>query len=190
MNNPLDLLNQLSPSDAHNILRQLAARDETLAAQIAAMILARLSDVDIDELAESLRDDLESLTPEDVWERSGNTRYGFVETGEAADALIRELLEPYMKELQQAQNTGLTLAAEQMCLGLLLGFYLFEYEVEQEFKDWASDAPLGFAHFVAHTWRAGLSYDYDVSAVLTFIDKELPRWASSLRPLIDGERTK
>ncbi len=188
MSGAIDLIGQISCEDAHIILRQLASRDEELAAEIVALIQTRLSDVDIDEIAASLCGDLESLTPEDVWERSGNKRHGYVETSEAADALIEELLKPYLDEMRQAQTAGLNMAAEQMCLGLLLGFYQFEHEVQQEFKDWAPDAPLEFAFSVARTWRANVAHDYDVSAMLSFVEQELPRWASALKPYVNGER--
>lgn len=188
MSNAIELINQISREDAHSILRQLAARDERLAAEIVALIQARLSDVDIDEIAASLCGDLEFLTPEDVWERSGAKRYGYVEPGEAADALIQEVLKPYLDQMQQAQTTGLNVAAEQMCLGLLLGFYQFEFEVKAEFKDWAPGAPREFAFSVVLAWRARLAHDHDVGAALAFVEQELPKWASSLQPYINGER--
>jgi len=40
MKNPYDIINNLSPEDAFAILRQLAAHDEKLAAEIANMALA------------------------------------------------------------------------------------------------------------------------------------------------------
>ena len=92
MSNPVDLINNLSPEEAHSILRQLAAEDEKLAAEIAALIMDRLSDIEAGEIADTLRYELECLTPEDVWERSGNTRYGYVETNEAAYGLVRVLM--------------------------------------------------------------------------------------------------
>jgi len=188
MGNPTELIDQISHEDAHRILRHLAASDEKLAAEIDALIHARLSDVDIDEIAASLCGDLEFLTPEDVWERSGAKRYGYVEPGEAADALIQEILQPYLDEMQQAKAAGLSMAVEQMCLGLLLGFYQFEFEVKGDFKEWAPDAPREFALSVALAWRAKLADDYDVSTALAFVEQELPKWASVLEPYLRGER--
>jgi len=186
MSNPFELINNLSPEDAHSILRQLAAGDEKLAAKIAALITARLSDVDIDGVAEELRFELERLTPEDVWERSGSTRDGYVETGEAAYGLIEELLEPYLDELRQCHMAQLDVEAEQMCLGLLWGFYQFEHEVKREFKDWAWDAPLSFAQQVIDFWREGVSPAVDVSEMVAFVEAEMPKWAWTLRPLLKG----
>jgi hypothetical protein len=187
MPNPHDLINNLSPGDAHAILRQLAARDEKLAAEIAALITADLSDVDIDGVAEELRSQLERLTPEDVWERSGYTRDRYVETSEAAYGLIEETLEPFLDELRQCQKAGLPKEAEMICLGLLLGFYQFEHEVKREFKDWAPDAPLEFACEVVLAWRKEVAPGEDISEMLALIQKEMPYWVSRLRPIVEGK---
>jgi oligoribonuclease (3'-5' exoribonuclease) len=187
MTDPHDLIHNLSPEDAHAILRQLAARDEKLAAEIAALITADLSDVDIDGVAEELRSQLEWLTPEDEWERSGDTRDGYVETNEAAYGLIKEIVEPFLNELRQCQKAGLFQEAEMMCLGLLLGFYQFEYEVEREFKNWAPDASLEFAREVVRTWRKSVTPGEDISEMLAFIQKEMPHWVSSLQPIVEGK---
>lgn len=96
-----DIINNLSSNDALAILQQLAARDEKLAGEIAALARARLSDVDMDEVARALRHKLESLEPEDVWERAGTTRSGYVHTSEAAFELLEELLEPHLDEVRR-----------------------------------------------------------------------------------------
>ncbi|MCL4871476.1 MAG: hypothetical protein KJ063_21150 [Anaerolineae bacterium] len=116
---------------------------------------AQLSGVDIDGIAGDLLDELGGLTPEDVWERYGNTRHGYAETDAAAYGLIEGLLEPYLDELRQCQKAGLTSEAEIICLGLLLGFYQFEHENKGEFKPWAAGAPVSFASDMIDMWRTG-----------------------------------
>lgn len=156
MNNSQKIIDSLSPDDALVILRRLAAQDEKLAAEIASLALAYLSDVGAEEITGALHDDLEELTPEEVWDRAGNTRNGYVETGEAAEQMIEEVLAPYLEEMRKYLKTGLASEAQQMCKGLLLGFYEFEYQSKTEFKDWAVDAPLAFAEEVLTVWREGV----------------------------------
>lgn len=172
--------------DALTILRQLAARDERLAGEIAALARAHLSDVDVDEVARGLRHKLESLEPEDVWERAGRTRHGYVDESEAAFELLEQLLEPQRDEVRRRQKAGLHLAAEQMCMGLMLAFYEFEYEGTTEFKDWAVDAPLEYAYDIARLWRTG-SPGQDESEIQAFIEAALPQWAGVLVPVVKGE---
>lgn len=180
MTNPHDIINNLSPEDASAILRQLAARDEKLAAEIAEIALAYLSDVEAEDITSSLLTDLEALTPEDVWDRAGNTRYGYVETGEAAAQIIEELLDPYLVEMGQCQEVGLAWEAQQLCQGLLLGFYLFEYKSKTAFKDWATDTPLPFAQDVLVTWQKGTESNKDRQEIREFIEAEMPNWAGNL----------
>ena len=187
IDDPQKIIDALSPEDALIILRQLARQDENLAAEIAALAVNRLSDVDIDGIADALRFELEGLTPEDVWERAGETRYGYVETNEAAYQIIEELLEPYLTELHQCQTAGLYLEAEQMCAGLLFGFYQFEFEVENKFKDWATDAPLEFAWSVLRRWQKNTPVTEDNSPLHNFIKEELPSWSWRLLPLLTKE---
>jgi hypothetical protein len=180
MENPHDIVNNLSPEDALAILRQLAARDEKMAAEIAALALARVPDVDAEEVAGALLDDLAGLTPEEVWDRAGNTRNGYVETGEAAEEMIQELLDPWLEEMRQFHRMGLDWEARQMCMGLLLGFYEFEYKSKTDFKNWAVDAPLFFASEVLSVWQEETIQTAERQEVQTFIEAETPRWARTL----------
>lgn len=180
MNDPHEIIDNLSPEDAFVILRRLAAQDEKLAAEIAAQALAYLSGVEAEEITGALRDELEMLTPEEVWDRSGRTRDGYVDTSEAAYQMIEEMLEPFLDEMRKYRKTGLAWEAQQMCMGLLLGFYEFEYESKTEFKDWATDAPFGFASEVLDAWREGDIGAEERQEVREFIEGEMPRWANLL----------
>lgn len=180
MNNPQKIIHNLSPNDALVILRQLAAQNEKLAAEIASLALAYLSDVNVEEITGALRDELEGLTPEEVWDRAGNTRYGYVETGEAAEQMIEEIVAPYLEEMRKYHKTGLVWKAQQMCKGLLLGFYEFEHQSKTQFKDWAVDSPLAFAEEVLTVWREGVMEAQEWQEVQAFIAEELPRWARTL----------
>jgi hypothetical protein len=181
-----EIIDNLSPEDALTILRQLAARDEKLAGEIAALARNHLSKVDMDKVARTLRHQLELLEPEDVWERAGMTRYGYVDDSEAAFELLQELLEPHLDEVRRRQKAGLYLEAEQICMGLMLAFYEFEYEWTSEFKDWVVDLSLEYACDIARLWRKG-SGGRDDSEMQAFIEAALAQWAPVLVPLVRGE---
>jgi len=180
MNEPQKIVNNLSPEDALVILQQLAAQDEKLAVQIASLALSYLSDVAAEEIAETLRYELESLTPEEVWDRAGNTRHGYVETGEAAEQMIDEVLKPYLEEMRKYHKTGLAWEAQQMCQGLMLGFYDFEYQSKTEFKDWAVDSLVYFALEVLTVWIEDEVEMQQRQEMQAFIDEELMGWARTL----------
>lgn len=174
------IIEQLTPADANAVLHALAFSNETLAAHIAELAMARFDEVDVEEVAAVLYDELEALEVEEVWERAGRKRHGYVETGDAAYQMIEEVLTPFLADLARYQKLGLRDEANQMCEGLLLGFYRFEHESASRFKDWASDAPLSFAKTVLAAWRAGSPTTGESQELKAFVTEELGRWGAHL----------
>ena len=180
MKDPREIIDHLSPTDALSVLRTLADSDEALARRIAEMATARLSGVDLEEVAAVLYDELDTLEVEEVWDRAGRTRHGYVEPGEAADQMIEEVLAPFLEELTKYQRLGMNTEANRMCMGLLLGLYRFKHESTSEFKDWVPDAPGIFAETVVDAWKAGSPSRADVKAVKAFVEDELEGWGARL----------
>ncbi len=179
------LIGQLSREQAQGILRALAA-DAALAARVEREVRAYLKQAapqdskDVADLAYVVRNELESLEVEEVWDTAGETRNGYVETGEAADRMVARVIEPYQKEIEHYNKIGMTAAATRLCLGVVWGLYLFETEVDTEFKDWATDVPLGWAANIVGHWRKGNQSARHQEAVRRFIAKHLPQWEDSL----------
>jgi hypothetical protein len=180
MKAPHEIIEHLSPNDALTILKTLARDDEHLAARIAEIATACLSGVDPEDIAAVLYDELDALEVEEVWDRAGPTRHGYVDPGEAADQMIEEVIEPYLEELRKYHALDMNTEANRMCMGLLLGLYRFEDESTSEFKNWAPDAPGEFAWAVVKAWRAGMPSRADVKAVKAFIEDELCGWGARL----------
>jgi len=180
MPDPHAIIDQLSPGEALAILKTLAASNQQLARRIAKMGMAYLSKVDAEEVAAALYDELDALEVEEVWDRSGKTRHGYVDTGEAADQMIEEVIEPYLERLKKHQKLGMSTEANKLCMGLLLGLYQFDRESQSEFKNWAIDAPGEFALSVIEAWKDGKPGRKDVTALKQFIADELSAWEAHL----------
>jgi hypothetical protein len=173
---PDEVIDQLSPSDAVEVLRILAHCDAKVAAQIVEVVASYLRGVDVEEVAGNLYDDLSVLRVEEVWDRAGNARHGYVEPSDAAYEMIEEVLRPYLEALKKYQGLGMRAEANQVCMGLLWAFHSFEYECDSEFKDWAPDAMSVFADTVVETWRGGEPAPADVKAVQSFMEEQLQGW--------------
>lgn len=174
------IINQLSPSDALAVLKTLARDDEALAARIAEVAIAHLNELEPEEVASVLYDELDALEVEEVWDRAGRTRDGYVEPIEVADEMVGAVIAPYLEELQKYQALGMNEQANRMCMGLLLGLYEFDRESANEFKDWADDAPAAFAEEVVSIWKDGRPSKSDIEALKTFIEEALGRWHKHL----------
>ncbi|MEJ2559794.1 MAG: hypothetical protein P8186_26970 [Anaerolineae bacterium] len=56
-----------------------------------------------------------------MWDRAGETRYDYVEPGEAADQMVEEVLAPFLEDLTRYQKLSMNIEANRMCMGLLMG---------------------------------------------------------------------
>lgn len=175
-----EIIDRLSPEDALVVLRILARDDEQIAARIAEIALAHLSHVNWEEVAYELYEELEFLEVEEVWDRAGSTREGYVEPSEAAEEMVGEVVEPYLEELKKLGALGMNVEANQMCKGLLFGLHRFGHESTSEFKNWASDAPSGIACTVMEAWRMGDPSQADIAALKVFTEDELRDWKAYL----------
>lgn len=180
MKNSHEIIDRLSPEDALVVLRILASDDEQIAARIAEIALVHLSHVKWEEVAHELYEELEFLEVEEVWDRAGSTREGYVEPSEAAEEMVGEVVEPYLEELKKLGALGMSAEANQMCKGLLFGLYRFGHKSTSEFKNWASDAPSGIAGTVVEVWSMGDPSQADIAALRVFAEDELRDWKANL----------
>jgi hypothetical protein len=177
-----DILDQLSGVEAKSVLRALA-QDTALAARIQQLAEAYLEGnaphtfEDAAAIAEEVRYELEQLEVEEVWDRAGKTRHGYVETGEVADEMIARVLEPYLEGLARYQRLKMHLEATYLCLGVLQGLYTFEHQSRSAFKDWATDLPLGQAEIALEQWRKGGMTRPAIEQMRNFILEHLPHRA-------------
>ena len=87
------ILENIRAEDALDILKNLAKDNEEIASQIEDISKDSLKKIDINEIAENVEFDLSNIDVEELWDRSGRTRYGYVEPGEMADEMIEEVLD-------------------------------------------------------------------------------------------------
>ena len=66
------------------ILKDLSTRDTSMVKIIEEAAIEYLTGVDIDEVASEVQMELEFLDIEDVYDRSGSTRDGYVDPGDTA----------------------------------------------------------------------------------------------------------
>ena len=175
-----EIIDYISPTDALSILKNLAETDQQLAQRIAKLTLEHLEAVEPAEVAASLYEQLETLQVEEVWDRAGSTRYGYIEPGEAADDMVEAVLTPYLVELKKYQQLGLTLEAKRLCLGLINGLYRFEQESSSEFKEWALGSSIVFTQVVLEAWKNGAPSPAAIQAVKSFAKEELDGWGAGL----------
>ena len=127
-NKTRNILDEISAEDALTILRLLAKEDPKLANRIEQIAIEYLSDVDIEDLASQVYFDLDSIEVEEVWDRSGRTRNGYVEPTEMAFQMFEDALDPFIEEMKKYQKLSMFAEAKEYCIGILKGICRFENE--------------------------------------------------------------
>lgn len=146
------LIDSLTPEDALAVLRDLSHGRGKLADAVNDAIAAYLQTVDVEDVATDIFHTLDALVVEDVWDRSGRTRYGYTEPSQAAVDVFEEALEPFIAKLNEYMRLEMHSEAEKYCLGILKGIYDFDHESESNYKEWAEDVPHESFGWVRQIW--------------------------------------
>jgi len=172
-----DIFDSVTPGDAMTILKNLAREDPELRKKIEAMIIGILGEVNTDELAGEVCYELDAIQVEDLWDRSGRTRDGYVDPSEESWEMFDEALEPFIRDQERFKNLGQIQKAKNYGMGILQGIYHFKHESKSEFKDWASDAPLDRFVDILNTWKTSFPSEKDHAAMQKFLAKNCPKWS-------------
>jgi len=170
-------LESITGADALAILEVLAARNENLAQEIDAVAKELFSHVDIDEVAANVQMELESLHVEDIWDRSGAGRDGYVDPGDAALEMFDEALKPFQDEVDKYRRLAMLQEADLACRGILKGIYDFHKESSTEYKQWAVDAPCEYFGIVLDDWKKLFATRPPFPRMSAFLQTHCPDWA-------------
>ena len=156
------------------MLHQLVATSPAIRKKAEEIASTLLVDVDLEEVAQEVLLELDSLVVEDVWDNSGSTRDGYVDPGDCAWQMFEDALEPFLQQLQKCQNLSMNDQAKLYCMGILEGIHRFETESESEYKDWAVDAPGEYFVRIYDIWKKEVKNKKEVAEVRKFIKDLAP----------------
>lgn len=166
----------LDAREAREVLRRLWNVGGATKKAVAEEIEHYLRAVDVDEVAGRVFTDLDRLTREDLFDRSGKTSHGYDHPAEVAWEMVEEIVWPYLGAVDRYWKVGTKDEAARCCLGVLIGIYDFEMESDSNFKEWAQDAPCEAFGWVRDEW----SRKYRDKALSTRLQSELsercPEW--------------
>ena len=85
--------------------------------------------------------ELELLDAEEVWDRSGAMRGGYIDPGDAAWQMFEDALEPFKDETEKYITMSMSTQVISLCEGILKRIHDFHRDSSTENKDWAVDTP-------------------------------------------------
>jgi len=171
-----DIINNISPTEALKILRQITKTDKNLKKKIIELAEDLFRDVDVDDICENVFDALDMIDVHELWDRAGPKTDGYTSPEDMSVEMFEEALEPFVQEMQRLLDLKMHQEAKLYCMGILKGIYQYEEDSESEFKDWASDVPGESFGYILGEWGKNRN-NKDKKEMKDFIKKEFPAWS-------------
>lgn len=165
-----DIFQIITSYEAELVLHRFMNKHDEYVEEIRGIALELISDADPDEIASDVRDALECLQVEDLWDRSGKTRYGYVDPSEESWEMFGEALSPYIDSMKKYQEAGLNRLAKTYCIGIIQGIKDYDSDSVSEFKDWAVDEPYEYIDRVFQEWMTHTQDEKDIAEIKSKIE--------------------
>lgn len=172
-----ELIQNLTPEQALEAVRRLAAEGGEIREAILRQARSVLADVDLHETAEEVFFALDLIDVDECCERSGSRRNGYKSPDEAALEMMEEELDPFFEQAGRYHELGMLEEEKVYCMGVILGIYRFEQESKSEFKEWSVDNPAECADYLLGQWRKGCGDQAAAKEMDNFIKRSCPQWA-------------
>ena len=170
------ILGEINEAEAYHILRRLMAEDNNIKKRAEEIAKDHFSEIDSEDIAESVYSDLNFIDVHDLWDESGSTRYGYVDIDEHAWEMVEDVLDAFVEQMKKYQRLKMYPEAKSVCIGILKGLYRYEKQATNEFADWAVDVPKNFFDTIYDEWEKNQPVKEDVEKVDEFIKNELTEW--------------
>jgi hypothetical protein len=148
-------LERLKPEEAAGVLRDLLEVHPELASEAEGMARSLLHQVDYEDIAAEIEDEIRALDYENLNARAGRHEWGYVEPTEAAWEILEEALEPFREDMKRHLELGLETEALEICKGLVLGCHRLSERAGGDVLGWAPDFPGEAAGHALEVWYSG-----------------------------------
>ncbi len=172
-----DIFNKISPSEALEILKQIAKTDKKLRTKIIGIAEDLFRDVDVQAVCDDVFYALDGIDVYELWDRAGSKTDGYTSPEDMAVEMFEEAFDPFLQELYRLFDLKMHQEAKLYCMGILKGIYQYEEDSGSEFKDWATDVPGESFGYVLNEWKKRISNKKDKTEMKDFISNECPNWS-------------
>lgn len=148
-----EILKNISAEEALAVLRALAEESKEFKQKVEEAAKKHLAKVDGEEVAADVFMELDGIEVEELWDRSGETAYGYEDPNDVGWKMFEEVVNPYIEQLKKYQKLGMCEQAKQQCFGIIKGIKEYKQKSKSDFKDWAEDVPLDALTEVLDIWK-------------------------------------
>lgn len=120
------ILQHLGAEEARRVLLELVGRHPDLSSEVTDLVEKMLGTTSFEWVADDVLEEIVNLEVFDMSNRSGGQPWGYVDPSEAAEEMVREVIEPFIDRIASCAAMGFHDAALELCRGVLLGLYRAE----------------------------------------------------------------
>jgi hypothetical protein len=171
-----DIFNKISPSEALEILKQIAKTDKKLKKKIVELAEELFRNVDVEAVCDEVFDALDGIDVHELWDRAGPKTDGYTSPEDMALEMFEESLEPFLQELYRLFDLKMHQEAKLYCMGILKGIYQYEEDSGSEFKDWTTDVPGESFGYILEEWKKRCTNNKEKKEMKNFLSKECHNW--------------
>ncbi len=172
-----DIFNNISPSEASQILKQIAKTDKKQKKRIVELAEDLLRDVDVEAVCDDAFDALDGIDVHELWDRAGPRTDGYTSPEDMAVEMFEEALDPFLPELYRLFDLKMHQEAKLYCMGILKGIYKYDEDSGSEFRDWATDVPGESFGYILNEWEKKSINKKDKKEMKDFIGNECRNWS-------------
>lgn len=148
----MDIVSNLDYRQAMSILKWLC-EDENQRDIIIEKARFILKDIDEEAIAKEVFFSLNSLSVLELWDRSGETYYGYNDPEEEGYEMLKKAVEPYLKTMKTYRKIGMKSEERTYCQAIYKGVIRYRDEGSYEFRDWVPDDPDTLAFDLFDEWN-------------------------------------
>lgn len=184
------IIDKISAEEALIILKRLVAKEPSFAKQIEMEAEILLSSMDLEEICEAVYSDLDQIEVQELWDRSGKSRYGYVSTEEMAAEMMENELEPHNENVFRYIDLEKYTEAKICCMGVLKGIHAYSMESTSEFKDWAVDLPKECFGYLLENWLKKTNNAKDKILMDNFLEEYCSAWYNWAHQMIEKAKKR
>jgi len=102
-----NLLDNILPNEALDILKLLAKTDKQIKKKIVDIAEHMIKDIEYDSIRDKVFWTLDAIDVTELWNSSGSTTDGYISTDEMAFEMIEKELEPFRKKIFRLMELGM-----------------------------------------------------------------------------------
>ena len=176
-----DFILKISPDDAKTVLTTLYEANPSFRNAIEIEIEKLLSDINIEDIAYEVFFNLDGIDVEELWDRSGSSRYGYNSPEDMAYTMFEEEIEPFSEKIKKLDELKRNEDATLFCMGVLKGIYKYYKESKSQFKDWAQDVPGECFQSVFDEWKKKHKQKKDLKKMVDYLKENCTDWSNWIR---------